>query len=530
MLYLALAASKVSEPAHDCKHCSLLRIEGGGLELTRWRRLRSHPDGCAACWFQPVATKAKERKGKPRGFTSWLPQQPGISDLLGLPEVACGFFVKPVQDGSCQLLWHVKLARSGFMLKAALGSMCPGPLRRLARDLSAAKASAPPRTTAASAAEGAPPSEAEPLSALESDIKRASSELLEASSSSDTVGTEPSDLADDGDTETGEDVNSESGVFGSGQSHEAARRCLEDAIQVGTEGSQEPNKLDCSPRRSLLDLLDELQIVQDIEDQSSLARGPSVPELAEPQGEDAEGNVALDGEASSASDADERGVSHGVPPIKISARRFRGQCKVSQWLRRRRKQRPRFQEPLPAAEHVAMPLPDPPGCATSDPEPATIPERAAPRASAIPCYRRPKRAEGPLQPQSSKAPEPGPTSDQLRSSSTSLRTEPQVRALGEALCPPHPSPKQRRKKPKPQSWTSVPAEASDAIAGLADWLLSLQDSIEREAKVAESSQLADFFGPSPSQPPKMLPGRGSDKCPRQRYGKKTRGASSKAVF
>ena len=89
---------------------------------------------------------------------------------------------------------------------------------------------------------------------------------------------------------------------------------------------------------------------------------------------------------------------------------------------------------------------------------------------------------------------------------------------------PKASPKRRRKKPKQQSWMSVSAEASEAISGLADWLLSLQNSIERDVKVMDVPQLADFFGPSTAQPLRTLRWRGSE----MRAGSKSSKQKSRA--
>ncbi|CAJ1348446.1 unnamed protein product [Effrenium voratum] len=103
-------------------HCTRLRLKAGSSEVTGWRRIE-HKDQLALCLFEPEADS--KRSG------GW-----GFADLLGLREVRCGFLLQKQGPSSCELLWLVKLARSGFMLKSALSSICPGPLRQLARGLS----------------------------------------------------------------------------------------------------------------------------------------------------------------------------------------------------------------------------------------------------------------------------------------------------------------------------------------------------------------------------------------------------------
>ncbi|CAJ1405258.1 unnamed protein product [Effrenium voratum] len=120
-LFPGLQATELPQ-LRPAAHCTRLRLKAGSSEVTGWRRIE-HKDQLALCLFEPEADS--KRSG------GW-----GFADLLGLREVRCGFLLQKQGPSSCELLWLVKLARSGFMLKSALSSICPGPLRQLARGLS----------------------------------------------------------------------------------------------------------------------------------------------------------------------------------------------------------------------------------------------------------------------------------------------------------------------------------------------------------------------------------------------------------
>ncbi|CAE7184239.1 unnamed protein product, partial [Symbiodinium necroappetens] len=243
---------QVSEPEHDCSSCSLLRVEGGGLELLRWRRLRVHPDGRAACWFQP-AKEPIEKKRSGRSF-GWFPKQPGLADLVGLAEVACGFLVQPVLPESCKLLWHAKLARSGFMLKAALASLCAGPLRRLARDLSAEPA---PKTDVS----------AERAEAAEDEDGRAAPSTCRMSAQHQE---EQEEEEEEAEQEEEEDEESESDKALSDKGGEEARELCstgrQEAASLEPESAAAVEELN-NVSQGILELLEELQMAQEVEEQ-----------------------------------------------------------------------------------------------------------------------------------------------------------------------------------------------------------------------------------------------------------------------
>ncbi|CAE7769648.1 unnamed protein product [Symbiodinium sp. CCMP2592] len=429
------------------------------------------------------------------------PRHPALADLVGLAEVACGFLVQPVLPDSCKLLWHAKLARSGFMLKAALGSLCAGPLRRLARDLSAdppSKGDASARRTEASEDEDG---NAEPCASRKSPQHQEAREEEEVEE--EEVG-EEEEVEEEEEEEEGEEDKSESDKAESQEAQELCMTEQKEAASLGPESAagsaEELNNLS----QGIMELVEELQMAQDVKGQTAIA-GPEHENfaLASPCKND------LDGEDGYL-DISDRSGPPGSRPAKMPMH-FRGQCKVSQWFRQRRRKRMRFPEPRTAVE-----LPQKETKKGSD-EVARVPEAsnfmgATPRASAIPCLRRPRRGQGrpPV-----KAPEVCSEVERgadLRDSAEELGLSGLLALSADAAhTVPKASPKRRRKKPKQQSWMSVSAEASEAISGLADWLLSLQNSIERDVKVMDVPQLADFFGPSTAQPLRTLRGRGSEK-------------------
>ena len=435
--------------------------------------------------------------------------------------MACGFLVQPAEPEGCRLFWHAKLARiqglegcslrvvplalgtvsrkvaelhwflgcfisngeygpkllerSGFVLKAALGSMCPGPLRRLARDLS--------NSGSVSTEHSATVLEQEELSAQ----------------------VDHHDPADTAPCSSRSSNSSGSGVTGQQSStNDEGDNPREDVRHATSTGQAERSR-----RASIAQLLEELQIVQDIQGQQAL---PGHPNSVEGQPA-AICNQELDRDSGG---LDWREALLGTRPPK-AARCLRGQCKASHWLRRRRKQRIRFQEDiseelLREEQSAIVPLPEP-FLPPSGP-------KIAPRAAAIPCYRRPKRAIGPMG-AASKPPGEGVGDVSCRAP---LDLEPRDADV-KAAAPSKASPKVRRKKPKPQSWApeaSVSEEAEEAISGLADWLLSLQDSIEKDLNSPDISQPADFFGPSPPHPPKTLRGKGSIRPVRDKPRRKNR--------
>lgn len=372
------------------------------------------------------------------------------------------------------------------MLKAALASLCAGPLRRLARDLSAEP---PPKTDVS----------AERAEAAGDEDGRAAPSTCRMSAQHQEEQEEEEE-----EQEEEEDEESESDKALSDKGHEEARELCstgqKDAASLEPESAASAEELN-NVSQGILELLEELQMAQEVEEQRI-----SGPEL---------GNSAndalkheLDGEDRPL-DVSDRSGPPSSRPVKMPLR-FRGQCKVSQWFRQRRRKRMRFPEP-----RLSVELPQNEAKEGSE-EVATVAEPShfvgtAPRASAIPCLRRPRRAET-SQGFAAKALEV--TSEVEKSADSAKSAEELVSCdLGPsadagAHTGPKASPKRRRKKPKQQNWMSVPAEASDAISGLADWLLSLQDSIERDVKVMDVP-LADFFGPSTAQPLQTLRGRGS---------------------
>lgn len=122
----------------------LTRItSGSSLELLHWRRLSEDEDSGAKVWLLRPADAACMPDYSSRSRRASSGFGGSLADFLCLSDIVIGFVLRPRstshddRGAGCSLFLYIRLPGTGFMLRQALARFCPGPLKRLANELSA---------------------------------------------------------------------------------------------------------------------------------------------------------------------------------------------------------------------------------------------------------------------------------------------------------------------------------------------------------------------------------------------------------
>lgn len=116
----------------------LIRISSNDrLELLRWRRLWRGPRGATAWLLHPAQLQGlcAACGGDGNALVVAKSRRSTIVDVLGLTEAIFGCSIQPLGTTMSRILLYMRLPGNGLVMRTALGKLCPGPLKRLARRL-----------------------------------------------------------------------------------------------------------------------------------------------------------------------------------------------------------------------------------------------------------------------------------------------------------------------------------------------------------------------------------------------------------
>jgi len=137
---LGLEVSVIAESNNNDVVC----IDGDKLNCLRWRRLNWSADGNATWLMRPAGPEALKEHPRQaalqatRKYNRSTRRNSWEQSMLPLSDAVCGFGLRPIAvSGSpgCRLFIYACLPGGGFVLRAALSRLCPGPLKRLASNV-----------------------------------------------------------------------------------------------------------------------------------------------------------------------------------------------------------------------------------------------------------------------------------------------------------------------------------------------------------------------------------------------------------